>query len=195
MVTSSRSYILYCRNPYDTALRLPRPLPLDHAADIHFNFSQPIGVGPLKHGLVPLSYLGAGGTSNPALFNRQHQPVAIVARLHTGCIAFRRFPWRPRNPFRPRAGAGSGIAGADDELSDDDTVASECSTSSDEDKACSDTDSACPSSESGALPLAERPRQARAAVAIASGCHTTQCTRLRAHFSPQHWHDFPRAAF
>jgi len=44
--------------------RLPRPLPLDHAADpIYFShFSQPIGVGPLRHCLVPLSYLGAGGT-------------------------------------------------------------------------------------------------------------------------------------
>ena len=65
-----------------TALRLPRPLPLDHAADIYFNFSQPIGVGPLKHGLVPLSYLGAGGTSIPALSNRQHQPVASGPSPH-----------------------------------------------------------------------------------------------------------------
>ena len=39
---------------------------------------------PSRHGLVPLSYLGAGGTSIPALSNRQHQVVAIVARLHTG---------------------------------------------------------------------------------------------------------------
>ena len=178
------------------ALRLPRPLPLEHAADIYFNFSQPIGVGPLKHGLVPLSYLGAGGTSIPALSNRQHQPVAIVARLHTGSIALRRFPWRPRNPFRPRASAGSGIAGADDELSDDDTVASECSIGSDEDEACSDTDSACPSSESDTLP--ERPSQAHVAGPAASASSRAAVTRRSVRASEPHslpQRDLPRAAF
>ena len=64
--------------------------------------------------------MGAGGTSIPALSDRQYQPVAIVSRLHTGSIALRRLPWRPRNPFRPRASAGSGIGGADDELRNDD---------------------------------------------------------------------------
>ena len=157
------------------ALRLPRPLPLEHAADIYFNFSQPIGVGPLKHGLVPLSYLGAGGTSIPALSNRQHQPVAVVARLHTGSTALRRYPWRSRNPRRARARAGSGVAGADDELSDDDTVASDSSDSDSdaEEEGCSDTDSAYPSSVSVALPERPRPVHASSAsppsVRIASG--------------------------
>ena len=141
--------------PRPASLRLPRPLPLDHAADIYFNFSQPIGVGPLRHGLVPLSYLGAGGTSIPALSNRQHQVVAIVARLHTGNIALRRHPWRPpgRNPVRPTAGTGTSIEGADDELSDDDTVASDSSDSAgDDDRGDNDTDSACASSASSGSP-------------------------------------------
>ena len=139
--------------PRPASLRLPRPLPLDHAADIYFNFSQPIGVGPLRHGLVPLSYLGAGGTSIPALSNRQHQVVAIVARLHTGNIALRRHPWRPRNPVRPTAGTGTGIEGADDELSDDDTVASGSSDSADDDDGRDyDTESDCTSSASSGTP-------------------------------------------
>ena len=139
--------------PRPASLRLPRPLPLDHAADIYFNFSQPIGVGPLRHGLVPLSYLGAGGTSIPALSNRQHQVVAIVARLHTGNIALRRHPWRPRNPVRPPAGTGTGIEGADDELSDDDTVASGSSDSADDDDGRDyDTESDCTSSASSGTP-------------------------------------------
>ena len=59
------------------ALRPPRPLPFDHAADIYFYFSQPIGVGPLKHVLLPLSYLGACGTSIPTLSNvNTNQPAA-----------------------------------------------------------------------------------------------------------------------
>ena len=59
--------------PPNDSLRLPRPLPTDHAADIYFNFNLPAEVVPLRHGLVPLSYLGPGGTSIPALSNRQHQ--------------------------------------------------------------------------------------------------------------------------
>ena len=137
------------------SLRLPRPLPLNHAADIYFNFSQQIGVGPLRHGLVPLSYLGPGGTSIPALSNRQHDQVSVVARLHTGSSALRRHPWRPRNPVRTPVHTGTGAPGADTEFSDDDTVASESSSdgaasvASDE-ESNADTDSMCSSSDSRA---------------------------------------------
>ena len=87
----------------------------------YFNFSQPIGIGPLKHGLVPLSYLGPSGTSIVALSNCQCSLVSIVARLQTGNVALRRYPWRQRNPERPCPKTGSGIDGADDEFSDVDT--------------------------------------------------------------------------
>jgi hypothetical protein len=137
--------------PPNDSLRLPRPLPTDHAADIYFNFNLPAEVVPLRHGLVPLSYLGPGGTSIPALSNRQHQFAAIVARLHTGNIALRRHPWRLRNPARPAVRAGTGNIGADDELSDDDTVSSGSSGSSEDESGGEnesdldnpDTDSPC----------------------------------------------------
>ena len=64
---------------YTTPLNLPRALPTDHAADIYFGFSQPIGVGPVKHGLVPLSYLGPSGTSIVALSNK-HVPLSLLLR-------------------------------------------------------------------------------------------------------------------
>jgi hypothetical protein len=106
-------------------------MPTDHAADIYFGFSQPT-VLPLMHGLVPLSYLGAGGTSIVALSNRIAPIVAVVARLQTGNIALRRFPWRARNPERPAPHTGSGLLGADDELSDVDTESLDSSSSDDD---------------------------------------------------------------
>ena len=112
------------------ALKLPRPLPTDHAADLYFDFSQIIGEGPVKHGLVPLSYVGPGGTSIVALSNQQCPIVSVVARLQAGNAALRRFPWRPRCPVRPPPRTGSGVIGADDELSEADTTSS---ASSDED--------------------------------------------------------------
>ena len=107
--------------PYTTPVGLPRALPSEHAADLYFGFSQPIGDGPLRHGLVPLSYLGPSGTSIPALSNKQCPVVSVVARLQTGNIALRRFPWRLRNPSRPSPHTGTGALGADDEFSDADT--------------------------------------------------------------------------
>jgi len=83
------------------------------------------------HGLVPLSYLGAGGTSIVALSNKIAPIVAVVARLQTGNVALRRFPWRSRNPERPAPRTGSGSLGADDELSDVDTESSDSSSSDD----------------------------------------------------------------
>ena len=122
-------------------LRLPRPLPLDHVSDLYFGFNKPIGIGPVKHGLAPLSYLGPSGTSIVALSNHQCNIVSIVAQLHTGSQALRRFPWRPRTSTRLEAQAeprtGTGIPGDDDEFSDTDT---EASASSDEDDAERDTE-------------------------------------------------------
>lgn len=112
-------------------LRLPRPLPLEHAADIYFNFSQSALLAPEKHGLVSLSYVGPGGTSIVALSNLRSAIVSIVARLQTGNIALGRHPWRSRTLFRQAPHTGSGIPGADDEVSDTDTE-SDASTSDDE---------------------------------------------------------------
>jgi len=116
---------------YITPLDLPRALPTEHAADIYFGFSQTIGAGAIKHGLVALSYAGPSGTSIAALSNKPCSLVSVVARLQTGNLALSRFPWRPRNPVRPSPRTGSGIVGADDELSDADTL-SLVSSSSDE---------------------------------------------------------------
>lgn len=120
------------------SLRLPRALPLEHAADLYFNFSQPIGVGPIKHGLVPLSYLGPSGTSIVALSNCQCSLVSIVARLQSGNSALRRYPWRQRNAQQPAPGSGSGIDGADDEFSDADTDSAASSDSADTDQPLAD---------------------------------------------------------
>ena len=180
-------------------LRLPRPLPSDPAADIYFNFDLPAEVVPLRHGLVPLSYLGPGGTSIPALSNRQHQTVAIVARLHTGNIALRRHPWRPRNPVRPTARVGTGIVGADDELSDDDTVASDSSGSSDESESDNgsyldnfDTDSPCPSSASSRTIELSGSRSSPAAPAGRRAAAPVRSNRPTRRFAPGP--DHPRAA-
>jgi hypothetical protein len=127
--------------PSTPTLRLPRPLPLDHASDLYFEFKQPIGIGPVKHGLAPLSYLGPSGTSIAALSNHQCNVVSIVAQLHTGNQALRRFPWRPRNSVRPtplQQRTGTGIPGDDEEFSDTDTEASS-SSSEDESGQASDT--------------------------------------------------------
>ena len=69
------------------------------------------------HGLVPLSYLGTGGTSIFALSNKIAPIVVVVARQQTGNVALRRFPcqWRSRNPERPAPRTGSCILDADDE--------------------------------------------------------------------------------
>ena len=126
--------------PSIQTLRLPRPLPLDHVSDLYFGFNQPIGLGPVKHGLAPLSYLGPSGTSIAALSNHQCNVVSIVAQLHTGNQALRRFPWRPRYSVRPtslKQRTGTGIPGDDEEFSDTDTEAS--SSSEDESGQASDT--------------------------------------------------------
>jgi len=186
--------------PPDDSLRLPRPLPTDHAADIYFNFNLPADVVPLRHGLVPLSYLGPGGTSIPALSNRQHQIAAIVARLHTGNIALRRHPWRPRNPVRPAVRAGTGNIGADDELSDDDTVSSGSSGSSEDESGGDnendldniDTDSPCPSSASDMSPVPPGRNQASPAAAVGPAAASPRAKRVVRKFAPGP--DHPRAA-
>ena len=186
--------------PPDDSLRLPRPLPTDHAADIYFNFNLPANVVPLRHGLVPLSYLGPGGTSIPALSNRQHQIAAIVARLHTGNIALRRHPWRPRNPVRPAVRAGTGNIGADDELSDDDTVSSGSSGSSEDESGGDnendldniDTDSPCPSSASDMSPVPPGRNQASPAAAVGPAAASPRAKRVVRKFAPGP--DHPRAA-
>ena len=186
--------------PSDDSLRLPRPLPTDHAADIYFNFNLPAEVGPLRHGLVPLSYLGPGGTSIPALSNRQHQIAAIVARLHTGNIALRRHPWRLRNPARPAVRAGTGNIGADDELSDDDTVSSDSSGGSEDefggenesDLDNYDTDSPCQSSASDMSPVPPGRHRASPAVAEGPAAAPPRARRAVRKFVPGP--DHPRAA-
>ena len=115
-------------------LKLPRALPNEHAADVYFGFSQPIGIGPIKHGLVPMSYSGPGGTSIVALSNLPCAIVSIVARLQTGNIALRRHPWRPRNPVRPAPRTGTGNPGADDEFSEADTESIASSSGSDDER-------------------------------------------------------------
>ena len=187
--------------PPNDSLRLPRPLPTDHAADIYFNFNLPAEVVPLRHGLVPLSYLGPGGTSIPALSNRQHQFAAIVARLHTGNIALRRHPWRLRNPARPAVRAGTGNIGADDELSDDDTVSSGSSGSSEDESGGEnesgldnpDTDSPCQSSASSMSPVPlGRNRASPAAAAGRPAAASPRAKRGLRKFVPGP--DHPRAA-
>ena len=186
------------------AFRFPRPLPLEHAADLYFDFSQPIGDGPVKHGLAPLSYLGPSGTSILALSNLQRFSVSVVARLHSGNTALRRHPWRPRNPMRPELHkdsvhateveeprTGSGVHGADDELSDTDT---EASADSDEDMAAGGhgTDSSFSSDSDTTHNSQRRTRRRTGDSAVAAAPLALACPASRRRLQAP---DDPRAAF
>ena len=167
-------------------LKLPRALPTEHAADIYFGFIQSTAL-PLMHGLVPLSYLGAGGTSIVALSNKIAPIVAVVARLQTGNVALRRFPWRARNPERPAPRTGSGLLGADDELSDVDTESSD-SSSSDDDSDGGEPDLPPPSAHASAASAVSRRGRSRRLSSASRGRRSQSQSYVP---SP----DAPRAAY
>ena len=159
-------------------LRLPRALPLEHAADLYFNFSHTPSICPIKHGLAPLSYLGPSGTSILALSNHPCSLVSIVARLQAGNVALRRYPWRQRNPVRPRPGTGSGIDGADDEFSDADTESAASSLSGDsEQQDDSETASGHSSSSSDSTAPPARPRRVVEAPIVNARSSVAQSSR------------------
>jgi hypothetical protein len=115
------------------SLYVPRPTAQNHAADIYFNFTQPLNIEVEVHGRPPMSLHGPSGTSILALCNLPCAAVSIVARLQAGDLALQRFPWRPRSTARPtdvtpeslRGTTGNGIAGDDNELSDSDDSSSD----------------------------------------------------------------------
>ena len=117
----------------ELALYVPRATAAAHAADIYFQFSQPLNIAVEMHGRPPLSLHGPSGTSLVALCNLPCAAVSTVARLQTGDLALQRHPWRARSCTRPheevRGASGTGVAGDDHEFSDPDDSSSDDSNS------------------------------------------------------------------
>ena len=108
------------------SLYIPRVTAVAHAADIYFQYSQPLNCPVELHGRPPLSLHGPSGTSLVALCNLPCRAVSSVARLQTGDLALQRYPWRPRTALRTsemprqRGSSGTGVEGDDNEFSDAD---------------------------------------------------------------------------